>query len=372
MAKHYSPLRYPGGKAKLARFLTAVLHRNGRVRPEYVEPYAGGAGIALQLLFEEYVDRVVINDADPRLRSFWWAVSQRTREFIELLRTTPVTVDAWHRQREIYARCDFEAPLRLGFATFFLNRTSRSGIVHNSGPIGGYDQTGNYKIDARYNSRELVKRIVRIGAYADRIETKGEDGQDLLESLAKDRERAKRAFVYLDPPYYAKGRALYMNHFTRQQHESLAAFLQDSPGFDWILTYDDVSSIRRLYEGFSQLSFSLSYSAYERRLGSELLIYPSSVSLTAKERIAFPFPAVKESPFPNTPMVAILYFLMVQPFLSSTQSHSLSPAVPVSLQIFVQQEDPSLGDWSENPERTCLRPPLEPQHLSQDAKKKML
>jgi len=180
LAEHYSPLRYPGGKARLARFLAAILHRNGHVRSEYVEPYAGGAGIALQLLFEEYVDRVVINDADPRMHSFWWAVTRRTREFIELVRATPVTVDAWHQQREIYATCDPETPLRLGFATFFLNRTTRSGIIHNGGPIGGYDQTGNYKIDARYNSKALVRRIVRIGAHADRIETKGEDGQDLL------------------------------------------------------------------------------------------------------------------------------------------------------------------------------------------------
>ena len=230
MAEHYSPLRYPGGKAKLARFLAAVLHRNGHVRSEYVEPYAGGAGIALKLLFEEYVDRVVINDADPCIRSFWWAVTRRTREFIELVQATPATLDVWHRQREIYKRCDCEAPLHLGFATFFLNRTTRSGIVHNGGPIGGYKQTGNYKIDARYNSKELVRRIVRIGAYSDRIETKGEDGQALLQNLARDRERAEQTFVYLDPPYYSKGRALYMNHFTPQQHESLARFLQGESG----------------------------------------------------------------------------------------------------------------------------------------------
>ncbi len=177
---------------------------------------------------------------------------------------------------------------------FFLNRTTRSGIVHNGGPIGGYDQTGNYKIDARYNAKALMRRIVRIGAYADRIEPKGEDGQDLLEDLARDGKRAERAFVYLDPPYYGKGRALYMNHFTPEQHKSLAAFLQGGPGFDWILTYDDVGAVRRLYKEFSLLRFSLSYAAYERRLGSELLVHPPSVSVTAEERIAFPFAAAKE------------------------------------------------------------------------------
>ena len=291
MAEHYSPLRYPGGKAKLAPFIASVMRQNGHVRPEYFEPYAGGAGTALKLLFEEYVERVVINDADARVRCFWWAVTQRTAEFIELVRTTAVSVDEWQRQRHVYDRHDLRAPFRLGFATFFLNRTTRSGIVHNGGPIGGYDQSGNYKIDARYNPDGLVRRIVRIGAYSDRIETTSVDGLALLEDLARDRQRAEHAFVYLDPPYYAKGRELYMNHFTPQQHESLATFLRNAPGFSWILTYDNVPAIRCLYAGLPQLSFALSYSAYERRQGSELLVHPPSLAVTAEEGVGFPIAA---------------------------------------------------------------------------------
>ena len=260
----------------------------------YVEPYAGGAGTALHLLFEEYVERVVINDRDARVRSFWWAATQRTREFIDLVRTTPVTVDEWRQQREIYKQCEVDRPLRLGFATFFLNRTTRSGIVHNGGPIGGYDQTGDYKIDARYNSTDLIRRIVRIGAFSDRIEVRGEDGQALLEKLSQDPERARLTFVYLDPPYYSKGRDLYMNHFTPSEHESLATFLRDDPGFSWLLTYDDVAEIRRLYKGLPLFNFSLSYTAYERRQGSELLIHPPSLRVTADERKTFPFDMVRE------------------------------------------------------------------------------
>lgn len=294
MPEHYSPLRYPGGKGKLAGFLSAVLQRNGHARSVYVEPYAGGAGTALHLLFGEYVERVVINDRDARVHSFWWAVTRRTREFIDLVRTTPVTVDEWRQQREIYTQCDVERPLRLGFATFFLNRTTRSGIIHNGGPIGGYDQTGKYKIDARYNAVDLVRRIVRIGAYSDRIEVQGEDGQDLLANLCRDSEKAGLAFVYLDPPYYSKGRELYMNHFTSSQHKALAAFLRDDPGFSWILTYDDVSEIRRLYKGLPHFDFSLSYTAYERRQGTELLIHPPGVRVTAEEREVFPFETVRK------------------------------------------------------------------------------
>ncbi|MYA63083.1 MAG: DNA adenine methylase [Gemmatimonadetes bacterium] len=286
MAEHYSPLRYPGGKAKLASFVASVMRRNGHLHPEYVEPYAGGAGTALQLLFEEYADRIVINDADPRVHAFWWSVTKRTSPFIDAIRATSVTVDEWHRQREVYDKCDLRARFRLGFATFFLNRTTRSGIIHNGGPIGGYDQRGRYKIDARYNSEELIRRISRIGTYSDRIGTSADDGLALLENLAANRERATDAFVYLDPPYYVKGRQLYMNHFTPRQHEELAAFLQAGPAFSWILTYDKAPAIQRMYAGLHQLKLSLSYSASQRRRGSELLVHPPTVTITERDRLA--------------------------------------------------------------------------------------
>ena len=286
--EHYSPLRYPGGKAKLAPFIAAVIRRNGHVRPEYVEPYAGGAGVALHLLFEEYADRVVINDADPRIHCFWVAVTQHTQEFVEMVTTVPVSVDEWHRQRDVYATCDVHSPFELGFATFYLNRTGRSGIIHSGGPIGGYDQTGAYKIDARFNRNDLIRRIVRLGAYADRIEAVDKDGLGLLKELAEDRARAKHAVVYLDPPYYDKSHELYLSHFTHDQHKALATFLRDDARFAWMLTYDNAPTIRHLYKGSPQLMFRLKYSAYKRRQGLELLICSQNVVVTNEERSAFP------------------------------------------------------------------------------------
>ena len=286
--EHYSPLRYPGGKAKLAPFIAAVMRRNGHIRPEYFEPYAGGAGVALHVLFEEYADRVVINDADPRIHCFWLAVTQHAKEFRNLVRTIPISVDEWYRQRDIYTVCDVGSPFDLGFATFFLNRTGRSGIIHSGGPIGGYDQTGSYKIDARFNRDDLIRRIIRIGAYADRIEAVNNDGLDLIKELAEDRGRADDAVVYLDPPYYDKSHELYLNHFTHDQHEALATFLRDDSEFAWILTYDNAATVRHLYKESPQLMFKLRYSAYKSRQGLELLIHPRTVVITTEERAAFP------------------------------------------------------------------------------------
>lgn len=291
MTEPYSPLRYPGGKAKLADFLIKVIKGNDLLQPHYIEPYAGGAGAALRLLFEEYVEAITINDADPRIRCFWQAITLHNDAFLGLLHDVNVTVEEWYKQRAIYDKRDLRKVLELGFATFFLNRTSRSGIIHNGGPIGGFDQTGNYLIDARFNREQLTRRIQRIGIYSDRIFVSGDDGLVLLKKLNKHHMRTSATFVYLDPPYYAKGPELYMNRFSDDQHSKLAAYLKTRKNFQWMMTYDDVEAIRDLYAGFPQFSFSLQYSASDHRKGQELLIYPESVQVSSEAKNVLPYVA---------------------------------------------------------------------------------
>src|ERR1041384_4690370 len=180
-----SPLRYPGGKSLLMRFLVEVIEANGLKKPHYVEPYAGGSGAALHLLFDEYVDQITINDADPRIQAFWHAVTEHNEQFLDRLSDIRASVAEWRRQRLIYEKRDLRKQFELGFAVFYLNRTSRSGIVRNAGPIGGHDQTGNYQIDARFYRGELIDRVARIGRYADRIQVSGMDGLALLKRLEK-------------------------------------------------------------------------------------------------------------------------------------------------------------------------------------------
>lgn len=279
MTELYSPLRYPGGKARLARFLVEAIRQNGLREPLYAEPYAGGAGAALHLLFEEHVESIMINDADPRIWAFWHAITHQTEEFIDRIQNVDITVSEWHYQRRIYSDCDTTNPIDLGFSTFFLNRTSRSGVIHNGGPIGGYAQKGNYKVDARFKRTTLVRRAARIGSYSDRIEITSKDGLAFLKHLNRRVGVAKQSFVYLDPPYYVKSSGLYLNRFTHYDHRRLALYLRSRKNFQWIMTYDNVQAIRDLYKQFPMTAFSLSYSAYERRGGNELLIRPGSILL---------------------------------------------------------------------------------------------
>lgn len=281
-----SPLRYPGGKSLLMRFLVEVMLANGLKKPHYVEPYAGGAGAALHLLFDEYVDEITINDADPRIRAFWHAVTEHNEDFLDRLSRIRASVTEWRRQRLIYEKRDLRKQFELGFAVFYLNRTSRSGIVRNAGPIGGHDQTGNYQIGARFYRNELIDRVGRIGRYAHRIHVSGMDGLALLKGLERNRTEAARTFAFLDPPYYHKGSNLYLNGFDHGQHETLAEFLKARRKFAWVMTYDNTKEIRELYQGFSRVRFDLSYSAFERRAGQELLIHPAEVIIPAEARCA--------------------------------------------------------------------------------------
>jgi DNA adenine methylase len=277
MAIIHSPLRYPGGKQVLSRVIAHLIRLNGSSGGTYVEPYAGGASIALALLFGEHVERVVINDADPCIHAFWKAVLFETEKFVGLLYSTPTSVDEWAEQREIYQQPKRYAALRLGFATFYLNRCNRSGIIARGGPIGGQEQNGAWKIDARFNRVELERRIRRIATYRERIVLSNSDAIDLLKHDVK-RLRRERPFVYLDPPYYAKGPDLYLNYYEHEDHAKLARYMKQQNDYPWIMSYDNVAEITALYQGYRQVHFSLDYSARERREGSEIMIFRSEIA----------------------------------------------------------------------------------------------
>lgn len=273
----HSPLRYPGGKQVLSRIVAHLIRMNECAGGVYVEPYAGGASIALSLLFGEHVDRVVINDADVCIHSFWKAVLLDTERFIKLLRETPTTVEEWAKQREVYLQPKRYGALKLGFATFFLNRCNRSGIISRGGPIGGQQQDGAWKIDARFNRTELERRIRRIAAYRDRITLSQRDAIALLQEDLP-RLASLRPFVYLDPPYYEKGRELYLSYYNHADHEKLASHLENEASYRWVMSYDNVPEINALYRGFRRVRFSLDYSARERREGTEVMILPAMLT----------------------------------------------------------------------------------------------
>lgn len=273
--KHlYTPLRYPGGKTSLFEFFDEVIKFNRLKNVVYIEPYAGGAGAALSLLLLNRVDSIVINDFDVAIYSFWKSILDEPEAFIKKIETTPITVGEWHKQKEIYKNKSTDV-LALGFATFFLNRTNRSGIL-NGGIIGGQKQEGKWKIDARYNRDKLVEKIKLIASVRDKIEVFNKDGLEIIRQYMND----SNSLFYVDPPYYEKGASLYLNSYKHKAHEDLADLLNScAKKSHWILTYDNVEPICQLYLIRQQYPFVLQYQAHSARKGSEVMILSDTLEL---------------------------------------------------------------------------------------------
>lgn len=270
-SKHYSPLRYPGGKACLAEYIEKLINLNSIQNCVYVEPFAGGAGAGLTLLMHEHVDSIIINDFDKAIYSFWYSVLNETQRFIDKIEKIPVTINEWKNQKEIYYS-DTSSLFDKGFAAFYLNRTNRSGIL-TGGPIGGINQKDKWKIDARFNKDNLISRVYDIGLYKSRIKILNMDGISLL----KDLRYNKSLFIYLDPPYVDKASTLYLNHYTINNHQVLADYLNSKIKLKWLLSYDNVDIIRQLYSQRRQIEFDLNYHADTPRHGKELLIFSDSI-----------------------------------------------------------------------------------------------
>ena len=282
--RYLSPLRYPGGKAKVADFVKLVILENDLLGARYVEPYAGGATVALGLLFEDYVSEIVINDLNEGVHAFWASVLYETDALCELVMKRPLTVKEWRAQRE-KAFSPTATTLERGFATFYLNRTNRSGIV-GGGVIGGLDQTGRWKIDARFPRDELVRRIHKVGRFRSRISATRIDTLALLQAEVD----ASSTLYFLDPPYYVKGERLYDNFYEHDDHVQISQAVRkiSSP---WIVSYDAAPAILPMYDACESVRYCLAYSASRRHDGAEVMFFspglvvpnhePSAVSTRA-------------------------------------------------------------------------------------------
>lgn len=265
----YSPLRYPGGKGKLAPLMELLIEKTGHRGGTYVEPFAGGAGIALELLEKDIVKDIVINDLDKGIYSFWRAILTETDRFIYDIRNIALTIDEWNNQRAIVENCN-KYSYELGFATFYLNRTNRSGII-KGGVIGGIEQNGHWKMDARFNREGLINRISIIANRKAHIHIYNKDVCSFIHHYLPKYEQ--NAFVYFDPPYFGKGKQLYLNFFSFNDHKRIEQMVNSQVNCDWVITYDDVTAIADIYRNHILKRIDLNYSAATKRKACEIIIF---------------------------------------------------------------------------------------------------
>lgn len=273
MAKFLSPLRYPGGKNKLIPSIEKLITTNNLKKFTYVEPFAGGASVALYLLFNELVTDIYINDIDRSIYSFWHSVINKNDELCKLIENAILDMNEWNRQKSIQENKENENLLTLGFSTFYLNRTNRSGII-KAGVMGGKNQDGKYKMDCRFNKGDLIKRIKEIGSYSNRIQLYNLDTIELLEKIYP--KILNQCFVYFDPPYYNKGSQLYVNFYNHDDHVSLCNSIKNLVNDYWIVTYDNEIAIKEMYSDYRQDVYDLSYTIQTKYTGQEIIIYSNN------------------------------------------------------------------------------------------------
>lgn len=265
-----SPLRYPGGKGQLYKQIKQIILNNDLCGKTYTEPFAGGYGLGIKLLLNSDVKHAIINDFDYHIYAIWQCIFFETSSFIELIKKTPIDIEMWRIQKEIYNEYQNHSLLEVGFSAFFLNRTNYSGVL-KGGPIGGIKQLGKYRIDCRFNKERLIQAIERIGSLRDCVEIYNMDVNEFIDIIILNRQN--ELFVNFDPPYVTKGEVLYKNYFSEEDHIRLAKKITANlNNVKWIMTYDDCDLIKEIYKNYNPNKFNLQYYAGKKRIGNELLI----------------------------------------------------------------------------------------------------
>ncbi len=270
-----TPLRYPGGKQRLTPFIKELLLKN-EISQHYVEPYAGGAGVGIELLLNKDIDFIHLNDANIGIYAFWYSVLNETEKLCKLIHSASMTVEEWKYRKKIVKDADRNDLLELGFSVFYLNRCNRSGIL-TAGVIGGLNQTGNYKMDARFSRNDLIRRIESVAIFKEKIFLTNLDAEFYINHYLPN--LGDNCLIYLDPPYYEKGSNLYLNFYEKSDHERLASIIQSEINQHWVLSYDGVPEIVNLYSNRRYFIYNLQYNAEKVYKGKEVFIFCDKMQL---------------------------------------------------------------------------------------------
>lgn len=279
-----NPLRYPGAKATLIPYITDVIKDNYLEGCTFIEPYAGSAIASLELVSQGIASNAIIVELDPLIYSFWQSVFNHKNELLEKIYNTEISLENWIKFSEFKNTCiaSNSKIVDVGFAGLFLNRTSFSGIL-KAGPLGGFNQESEYKIDCRFNKERLIKQIELISNMKNEICVINDDAIKFL-SEKKKYINSIDAFTYIDPPYFIKGPKLYRYFYKLDDHKNLARFLCQfkSP---WLVSYDNTIEIKKMYSkaiGVREIYFD--YSAGGTKVGKELLISNQKIPPFSQEK----------------------------------------------------------------------------------------
>jgi len=267
------------------------METNNLVGGDYAEPYAGGAGVAMELLLAGRVARVHLNDSSKAIHAFWHSVLNDPKTFCRRIRSASLTIDEWRRQKEILNHPTEVDQLDLGFSLFYLNRCNRSGIP-SAGVIGGLKQEGKWKIDARFPRNELITRIEAIAAKKKLITLKNWDAEKFIREHVPT--LPKKSLVYCDPPYFNKASRLYLDHYRPDDHARIAKVIQKNLHRPWLVSYDGVPEILGFYSERQSFLYDLQYNAGAVYKGREVFVFSDKLKIPQQSVIPAVEFALKE------------------------------------------------------------------------------
>jgi len=282
MASSSTPLRYPGGKQKIFSFIKEIIELNGLAGIEYAEPYAGGAGVAIELLLNNIVKKIYLNDTSIAIYSFWKTLVDAPEWLCKKILLASLTVDEWKKQREIFKNHNNYSTEEIGFSTLYLNRCNRSGIL-TGGLIGGLKQNGVWKMDARFSRKDLIQRIEAIANRKSDIYVSNDDAEIFIKYKIDPSKHKK--FIYFDPPYLNKAEHLYLNHYDYNDHKRIAQKIQNIKEAYWIVSYDFNEYITDLYKDRKYFVYNIQYNALKAYIGKELFIFSDNLAIPRYSKI---------------------------------------------------------------------------------------
>lgn len=230
-------LRYPGSKKFLKPVISNWIQTHGLQESTFYEPFCGGASLGLGLLTSGHIKKLVLADKDRTVRALWQCVFSDYGWLQRAIKTREVSLDMWNKikmskpitRRENAWKC------------LYLNRTCFSGIS-KGGPIGGQTQSSKYKIDCRFNRLTLSKAVKELANHKGSVKVLPTRTWD---KTVQHAEKDNNAIIYLDPPYFLKGKLLYNEFFNYSDHQELINYCATLK-MPWILSYDLCDEILEL------------------------------------------------------------------------------------------------------------------------------
>lgn len=256
-----SPLRYPGGKSRAVDFLFSSENMpEGQIR-EYREPFLGGGSPAIAFSKRHPNTPIWVNDKYYNLYVFWKVLQSHGEELTDYIMDKRLTHPTPEQAKELHIsiREDMDQQtdeFEIAWRFYVLNRCSFSGLTESS-TFSELSSIGNWN-ENLINGLRFYSRLIRNWKITN---------IDYKELFTDDPD----TFIFVDPPYDLKkdyglsggdGEHLYGKKGEMHRGFDHVEFAEVCKTHNCMtmVTYNSNENIQKLFEGWDQKEWDLTYS----------------------------------------------------------------------------------------------------------------